>query len=96
MNVLQTPTFAKHVKKLHNNQKLDLDAAIREIVNNPALEEAKKGDLSGIQVYKFKMVNQLMLLAYEFDEHETQLVLLSLGSHENFYRDLKKNGPTIA
>ncbi len=35
------------------------------------------------------MTNQLVLLAYSFDLEEEVLVLLALGSHENFYRDLK-------
>jgi len=30
----------------------------------------------------------LFLLAYEFDENE--VLLLALGAHENFYRDLKR------
>lgn len=90
MNVLQTPTFSRHVKKLHKNQRADLDNAIRAIVNDPSIGDMKKGDLSGVQVYKFKMVNQLTLLAYEFFQDELQLILLDVGSHENFYRDLKK------
>jgi len=36
------------------------------------------------------MVNQLALLAYEYDEVKDTLTLLAFGSHENFYRDLKK------
>jgi ParE-like toxin of type II bacterial toxin-antitoxin system len=31
-----------------------------------------------------------MLLAYEWHSNKKQLILLSLGSHENFYRDLKQ------
>jgi len=45
-------------------------------------------DLLDVYVYKFKSQNQLMLLAYEFDP-ETRMLLL-LGSHENFYRELKR------
>ena len=92
MNVLQTPMFSKQVKKLHLNQKKDLDQAIRIIITNPSVGAMKKGDLVGIQVYKFKMINQLTLLAYELNEDsgELQLILLTLGSHENFYRDLKR------
>lgn len=89
MNILQTPTFKKQVKKLHKNQKLDLDRAIKMIVENPYSGEMKKGDLNDIQVYKFTMINQLTLLAYEFIEEKLQLTLLALESHENFYRDLK-------
>lgn len=95
MKVLQTPTFRRQVNKLHQNQKLDLDQAIREIVSNPGIGEMKSGDLTGIQVYKFRMVNQLTLLAYEVFEKELKLVLLTLGVHENFYRDLKKNKQKI-
>ena len=39
--------------------------------------------------YKFKMQSQLTLLAYRFIEDELCLVMLNVGSHENFYRDLK-------
>jgi mRNA-degrading endonuclease RelE of RelBE toxin-antitoxin system len=90
MNILQTPTFAKQLKKLHKNQKKELDKAVMIIAKNPGIGEMKKGDLSGIQVYKFNMIHQLTLLAYMFHEDELQLILLAFGSHENFYRDLKK------
>ncbi|MCL4361039.1 type II toxin-antitoxin system RelE/ParE family toxin [Candidatus Dependentiae bacterium] len=90
MIILKTPTFTKQIKKLHVNQKKDLDQAIMAVVTNPNIGDLKKGDLNGIQVYKFNMVKQLTLLAYEFQKKEQQLILLSLGSHENFYRDLKK------
>ena len=90
MNILQTPTFKKQLKKLHKNQKTDLDKAVRIIMKDPFLGEMKKGDLSGVQVYKFKMVKQLTLIAYKFYEGELLLVMLAFGSHENFYRDLKK------
>ena len=90
ITVIQTLTFQRQIKKLHKNQKLDLDKAIHEIINNTDLGEMKKGDLHGIQVYKFYMTNQLTLLAYEFFDTQLQLHLLMLGAHENFYRDLKR------
>lgn len=90
MKVVQTHTFIKQSKKLHNNQKQDLDLAVKVIIADPLVGDMKKGDLNGIQVYKFKMVQQLTLLAYEWRKDELLLILLALGSHENFYRDLKK------
>lgn len=90
ISVVQTPTFSRQIKKLHKNQKKDLDQAVSIILANPLIGEMKKGDLDGIQVYKFRMTNQLMLLAYEFYENELRLILVAVGSHENFYRDLKK------
>jgi mRNA-degrading endonuclease RelE of RelBE toxin-antitoxin system len=87
--VLQTPTFRKAVKKLHQNQKKDLDKAVKELVDDPLLGEQKKGDLSFLRVYKFKMYKQLTLLGYSHQGETVTLVLMALGSHENFYRDIK-------
>lgn len=89
VNIVQTSTFGKAVRKLHKNQKKDLDEAVRAIVRNPGIGNAKVGDLSGISVYKFKMVKQLTLLAYKYEDQTITLTLLALGTHENFYRDLK-------
>ncbi|MEZ7918885.1 MAG: type II toxin-antitoxin system RelE/ParE family toxin [Akkermansiaceae bacterium] len=91
MEVLQTTTFRKAVKKLHKNQKMDLDHAVKEIIGAPDIGEAKLGDLAGISVYKFKMVKQLTLLAYKYEDETVILTLLALGTHENFYRDLKRS-----
>lgn len=88
--VLQTPSFKKAVKKLHQNQKKDLDTAVRALMENPHLGEQKKGDLSFLRVYKFKMTKQLTLLGYSYEDGTVVLELISLGSHENFYRDVKK------
>lgn len=89
MNILQTTSFKKTVKKLYKNQKTDLDKAIKEIIDNPDVGENKVGDLVGVKVHKFKMNKQLTLLAYTFHDDTITLTLLALGTHENFYRDLK-------
>jgi len=91
MNIVQTTSFKKTAKKLHKNQKKDLDEAVKTIVENPNIGDEKVGDLSGISVYKFKMVKQLTLLAYKYEDQTITLTLLALGTHENFYRDLKKS-----
>lgn len=88
IEVLQTPLFVKIKKKLKKNQIKDLDQAIRKIIDNPNIGQQKQGDLSDVWVYKFKMVKQEYLLAYQWDE--TTRTLIALGVHENFYRDLKK------
>lgn len=89
--ILQTSTFKKAVKKLHKNKKKDLDTAVRKLVDDPLLGEQKKGDLSYMRVYKFKMGKQLALLGYRYEDGTVVLELLALGSHENFYRDAKKS-----
>jgi mRNA-degrading endonuclease YafQ of YafQ-DinJ toxin-antitoxin module len=89
MKVVQTQTFAKVVKNLYRNQKEDLDKAVKNIMNATSIGELKVGDLAGVRVYKFKMVTQPVLLAYTYNLDSIILTLLTLGSHENFYRDLK-------
>ena len=88
ISLKQMPLFKKAYKKLHKQQKSIVNEAILAIINNPAIGEEKKGDLAGVFVYKFKIHNQEFLLAYEWDP-STRL-LIALGVHENFYRDLKK------
>ena len=90
INVLQTPGFKKAVKKLKANQKKDLDTVVKEVMENPSLGEQKKGDLSFLRVHKFKMNKQLTLLGYSFNDGTLTLELMALGSHENFYRDIKR------
>ena len=86
--VNQMPAFKKAYKTIGGKQKLQINLAIQRIIENPEIGEVKRGDLSGVYVYKFKIDLQEMLLAYEWDSE--QRLLLALGVHENFYRDLKK------
>ena len=88
VQVLQSAVFKRAYKRLHPNQKADVDDAVADIVQDPTLGEAKKGDLAGVFVHKFKASGQLTLLAYEYDPG-TRLLLL-LGTHENFCRELKR------
>lgn len=92
MRVLATPTFDRIAKKLHKQQKTALDEAVRSIAANSVIGEEKIGDLAGIRVYKFVLSGQLILLAYRILDQET-IKLLTLGPHENFYRDLKRLKP---
>ena len=85
--ITQMPAFKKAYKKLHANEKISVNNAIKAIVDNPAIGEEKKGDLAATFVYKFPINNQQFLLAYEWSPVER--CLLMLGVHENFYRDLK-------
>ena len=89
MRILVTPTFERAVKKLHKQQKADLDTAVRAVAADVEIGEAKVGDLARIRVYKFRLANQLCLLSYRLLDGET-IKLLTVGPHENFYRDLKR------
>ena len=88
--VVQTRRFARQYKKLHDNIITDVDQAVDSIANNPDIGEQKKGNLSVLRVYKFRSNGQLYLLGYTLDDMIQLVYLEAIGSHENFYRDLKR------
>ncbi len=90
MRLIATPRFARATKKLHPEEKQALDEALRAIAANPGIGEMKKGDLAGVQVYKYRFKVQRVLLAYRVALDEDAIKLLAFGAHENFYRDLKR------
>jgi mRNA-degrading endonuclease YafQ of YafQ-DinJ toxin-antitoxin module len=87
MKIYQSRLFEKKVKKMSKAEKDALDLEVRNIVENPNIGEEKKGDLKGVFVHKFKLQANLYLLAYR--KAGTDLELVMIGSHENYYRDLK-------
>ena len=87
MKIIQSPLFARKVKKFHKDQKKVLDNQIRKISINQNIGEEKKGDLKGIYVHKFKMKRMQYLLSYRIQKDVLELI--TIGSHENYYRDLK-------
>ncbi len=94
------PPFSKFVKKAHKPLQLAIEDAADEICQNPGIGEAKVGDLAGIWVYKFKFNRQEYLVAYRPPSPEEQregvdveLLIIDfyqVGSHENFYDELKR------
>ena len=94
------PLFSKFVKKAHKPLQLAIEDAIEDICEYPAIGEAKVGDLIGISVYKFRFNRQEYLVAYrppsqELQNKEINVEILfmdfyQIGSHENFYDELKR------
>jgi len=87
MKVFQSSSFGRKVKKFRKKEKEELDKAVKKIVSDPEIGTEKKGDLKGIFIYKFKINNIEHLLAYRIVEDAIELI--AIGSHENYYRDLK-------
>ena len=86
--VTQMPSFKKSFKKLHKGIKDEVKKAIKKNIIDPEIGTEKRGDLAGVYVYKFKVNQQEYLLGYEWKPEER--VLIALGVHENFYRNLKR------
>lgn len=93
LTVQTTVSFDRLAKKLHSKDKKVLDEAVMEVAKNPFIGEEKRGDLAGVLVHKFKLNKQETLLAYQLQPDKKkpkEIVLLSVGPHENFYAQLKR------
>lgn len=94
------PPFSRFVKKAHKPLQLAIEDAAEDVCDNPDIGEAKAGDLAGIWVYKFKFNRQEYLIAYRPPTPEVrrqgvdvELLMIDfyqVGSHENFYDELKR------
>ncbi|MBE0662242.1 MAG: type II toxin-antitoxin system RelE/ParE family toxin [Bacteroidales bacterium] len=87
MRIIQSRIFEQKVKKLSSSDKTELDNAVREVIARPDIGEQKKGDLRTVLVYKFRIQIILYLMAYRYNTDT--LELLMLGTHENYYKELK-------
>ena len=92
--------FSLYVKKARKPLQLVVQDTVDTVCANPDIGEAKIGDLTGIWVYKFKFQRQEYLMAYrpptvEQRRQSTDIKFLAIdlyqvGSHENFYDELKR------
>lgn len=89
-DISQTRRFSRSYKKLHDNLVAEVDQAVSEVADNPDIGEKKNGDLTELWVHKFHALGQLYLLGYAREDGIRLIYLEALGSHENFYRDLKR------
>lgn len=95
------PPFKKFAKKQHKPLQLAIEDAVEDVCENSSIGEPKTKDLHGISVYKFTHNRQEYLIAYRpptdeelmADGVEIELLYIDfyqVGTHENFYADLKK------
>ena len=87
MKILQSRSFERKVKKFTEQEKKALDKQILKIAENPSVGGEKKGDLRGVYVHKIKIRITQYLLSYRFVGTDIELIMI--GAHENYYRDLK-------
>lgn len=95
------PPFSKFVKRQHLPLQLAIEDAVEEIRDNFRKGELKTGDSQGARVFKFTHKKQVYLIAYRTSQDEklvaspvdselTYIDFYQVGTHENFYSDLKK------
>lgn len=92
--------FSQFIKKAHKPLQLAIEDVVEALCVAPEMGEAKAGDLAGVRVYKFKFNRQEYLVAYRTPPNElhrqgadVELLFIDfyqVGSHENFYDELKR------
>lgn len=73
--------------RFHAHDKGVVDEVVRHIALNALAGQEKRGDLTEVNVYTFKLNNQDTLLTYRLVPDRsapTELLLLAVGPHENF------------
>ena len=88
--ISQTKKFKRDYKRLDKPIQIMVDDALEEIQKDPAIGEPKGYDLTGIFVHKFAFKGRLYLLAYDVNDAIRMIFLLSVRSHQNFYRNLSR------
>jgi len=87
MKIFQSRIFENKVKKFSKQEKEILDGEIKKIIENLLIGEEKRGDLRGVYIHKFKIKSIQYLLSYRMMKADLELIMI--GSHENYYRNLK-------
>ena len=88
--VTQAPRFARSKRRFPSHAQLAIDEAIHDIIANPLSGAPKTGALKGVRVFKFKVDQIELLLAYQLKQKQGIIEVLDVGPHENFYRDLQR------
>ena len=84
------PKAVKYIKKIKEKVLIQkLKDAIIKIQTNPYIGEAKKGDLNGIYGFDVFYHNINYEISYKIYEKECIIVIILVGTRENFYEELK-------
>ncbi|NIF21679.1 type II toxin-antitoxin system RelE/ParE family toxin [Candidatus Pantoea multigeneris] len=90
IEVFQSSRFEKAFNRLNKMEQDSVDDEIDRIIENPEIGERKKGDLSYLWVHKFYLGKQQYLLGYSWLGQKLEIYLLSMGTHENYYDEQKR------
>lgn len=88
-----SPKAERYIKKLKDKKLKRFMEAIKKIRMDPSIGTAKKGDLAGCLGYDVSYEGINYEIAYIIDETEYKLLIIILmGTRENFYQELKNYG----
>ncbi len=90
------PRAEKYIKKLkEKNLKEKFKLAVYQIQKNPYIGKAKKGDLTNIYGFDVFYNKTNYEIAYKIYEHKQIVVIILIGTRENFYNELKNYISTL-
>jgi len=80
----------RQLKKYDKPIRIKIIDALDTITENPFIGDMLKGNLSILYSYHLKVRGVEYRIAYQIKEQELVVVIIQLGTRENFYEELKK------
>lgn len=80
---------SRQLKKFDKPIRVKLINELEKIAENPYIGELLKGDLATIYSYHLKITGTEYRVAYQIKEKEIVVVIMQIGTRENFYEKLK-------
>jgi len=81
---------ARQLKKFDKLVRTKIISSLEKIAENPFIGEMLRGDLATIYSYHLTISGTEYRVAYQIREREIVVVVLQIGTRENFYEELKK------
>jgi mRNA interferase RelE/StbE len=81
---------ARELTKFDKPVRTRILGALDKIAENPYVGDLLKGDLSTIYSYHLKVSGVEYRIAYQIKEEEIIVIVMQIGTRENFYQELKK------
>jgi len=78
------------LRKLDQDKRKVYEDQIAKIRDNPFIGQMKTGPLKGIRVLNFNYKGSIESIAYRLDTKNHIITLLYYGTHENFYKRLRR------
>lgn len=80
---------SRQLKKFDKLIRVKLINELEKIAENPYIGELLKGDLATIYSYHLKITGAEYRIAYQIKEQKIVVVIMQIGTRENFYEKLK-------
>lgn len=81
---------SRQLKKFDKLVRNKIIAVLERIATNPFIGDQLKGNLATIYSYHLKVSGVEYRIAYQIKEQEIVVVVMQIGTRENFYEELKK------